>query len=239
MSTHHKIKGIYLIERIRKEGDNSEPFLYVGQAKNIFERMAQHFTEHGQFIDASIQKAGCEHFQFRIREVVKDQTNRDVREKYWIDFYTKQYGESALYNNESGGKQGKTRINLERNKIVAETEKEIRLLFEQETGRSIYAIAEKYDLLWNEVTELRKPLLKKKGLKWKKEVGIVNSDGNTPDGWNGGRLTEKQYHGILYLKNTGEDNDTICEELNISISDLTAFDIELQTTGTYKTAKSF
>lgn len=100
------IKGIYLITRKITDSD-SEPIYYIGQAKNIFERFHGHCEKNGSTeIDIAIAKYGITSFTFEILEEVKNQDNRDKREKEFIKKYIDKYGVDKLYNRQTGGKKG-------------------------------------------------------------------------------------------------------------------------------------
>jgi hypothetical protein len=218
---YKKIKGIYLIERITHI--DGAPIYYIGQAKDVFKRFADHYTGSEQLIDSTIQQLGFIEFTLRILEVVNKQTDRDEREEYWINHFIEQHGEASVFNKRTGGRSGTSKINVSRTREDNTIKKEIKQLFIEEIGRSIYAIAEKYQKPWEEIRDIRKPLLRKYGLKWeRKSRTIVRMDnGSEPDNWHGGQITQIQFAYIM--EHIGEDDDTIASGCNLSVSDLCIF----------------
>ena len=152
------IKGIYLIKR-KDPKDNEKPHYYIGQSVDIFKRWNQHCDESSQYIDKTIQEYGLTEFEFSIIEIISNESELNKREKYWINFYKKKVGESQLYN------ISETK-NTNPHLLSAETKTEIKKLFIDDIGQSIYAISEKYAIAWEEVMKIRKPLLTKQGLKY-------------------------------------------------------------------------
>ena len=137
--------GIYFLTRT---DENGIKYFYIGQAKKILSRIAQHMTGY-QHIDLSLKKrgwysddnpAGWElgFIHYPIEEL-------DEQEKYWILEYTKN-GYQARYNKTAGGQgAGKEKINeyrpakgyrdgLEQGRINAS--KEVANLFEKHLNYS-------------------------------------------------------------------------------------------------------
>ena len=165
MTNPKLIKGIYLIER-KSESPDNEPLYYVGQATNIFDRWRQHCDGNQQHIDISIQKYGCTQFVFSILEKVSKSAELNNCEVRWIDNYKTKYGENKMYN------ISQTK-NVNPFKIDRKLENEIIQLFNDDIGRSIYAIAENYNIKWEDVREIRKPLLIKHGLEYDKRIILL------------------------------------------------------------------
>jgi group I intron endonuclease len=212
-----------LIERINVVQNDKEPQYYIGKSNDIFNRLAQHCDGNEQFIDKEIKKKGITNFNFKILEVVKKEADRNIKERFYIDSYIEKFGEKRLYNNESGGDKGKKRINKERVTLSNEVKKEIKTLFEEDLGRSIYTVAEKYDIHWKDVCDIRKPLLIKNGLCYKNRQ-IVDKEGNVPQNWRGNEITQKQKDCILSNYPQDKDGrDIIKNACNLSITDLNHF----------------
>jgi group I intron endonuclease len=208
------IKGIYLIQRINIEDEGA--IYYVGQSVGIFNRWKQHCNGNQQNIDKAIQQFGLLNFTFTILEVVSKTADLHSCETKWINTF-KGKGEKYLYNISQTD-------NPNPHLIDAKTKNEIKNLFEEEIGRSIYAIAEKYEIGFNEVISIRKPLLKAKGLSYNmREKNIVDSTGERPENWKGNRVTKNMADKIISLQSQGLDNDDIAYECNISIIDLKIF----------------
>ena len=103
--------GIYFLTRIDEEGIN---YFYIGQAKHILTRMAQHMVGH-QHIDLSIKKRGFyseeNPYGWKINFLHYPVTALDEMEQKWILEYTKK-GYQCRYNKTSGGQgDGKEKIN--------------------------------------------------------------------------------------------------------------------------------
>jgi len=216
MSTLKDIKGVYLIERINIDNNKVEPLYYVGKSVGVFNRWKQHCNGNEQHIDKTIKEIGYSNFAFSILEVVSKTKDLDNCETKWINNY-KAKGECLMYNISQTN-------NVNPHLIDAKTKEEIKKLFESEIGRSIYAIAEKYKISFNNVIEIRKPLLKKQGLKYDMRLkNIVNTDGKHPENWKGNHITKNMYDKILELRRQEIDNDDISYECNISTTDLKIF----------------
>lgn len=97
--------GIYFLTR----EENGFKFAYVGKAKHLLDRLAQHLKEHKQHIDNSIDKRGLfsednlkgwqiTHLNFPVEML-------NEKEAYYINEFAK--NGYQLYNTESGGQAGK------------------------------------------------------------------------------------------------------------------------------------
>lgn len=177
------IKGIYLIERIGQFPENEERRFYVGQAIDVFRRLNQHCTGKSPGIDNALSELGADKFSFRILEKVRRAKDLDACERKWIEHYRKQYGDGRMYNIAQTANA--------RNGMDKEVRKKIKGLFTEDIGRSIYAIAEHFDVSYDDVIAIRKPLLKPKGLMWKNRRIIDIQTGMAPEDWRGGVLTKK------------------------------------------------
>lgn len=217
------LKGIYLIERINTDENKEEPIYYIGQSVGIFDRWKQHSNDNEQYIDKAIQKFSCLNFSFTILEEVAKRDDLNECETKWINKYKEQYGEKLMYNVSQT-------TNNNPHKIDTDTKKEIKDLFEAEIGRSIYAISEKYNIGWKAICDIRKSLLKDKGLKYDNTVkNIVDEDGVKPTYWKGNRITKALSEKILLLKTQDKDDNDIATDCNISITDLKQFYIDYET----------
>lgn len=103
--------GIYLLTR---EDEDGIKYFYIGQAKHILTRLAQHLVGY-QHIDLSLKKRGFyseeNHFGWKINFLHYPVTMLDEAEKQWILNYTKK-GYQCRYNKTSGGQgEGKEKIN--------------------------------------------------------------------------------------------------------------------------------
>jgi group I intron endonuclease len=223
MNTKERIIGVYLIERINKS-EPEKPHYYVGLSDNtdgIFERLRQHCCNNQQYIDKAIQKYGITNFSFRILERVSSSKQLKECETKWINFYKEKYGANQLYNISETSNTNPTIISKE-------VRKKITSLFEDDLGRSIYAITEKFNIDWEEVREIRKKLLDKKGLKYdknnkqiydKKTKQIVE----IPDNWRGHRVTKTLSEKIISKKRCNIDDKDIAKECNMNTTDLRIF----------------
>jgi len=212
------IKGIYLIERLDVSNEKEEPTFYIGLAVDIFDRWKQHWNNKEQYIDKSIQEFGCVNFSFKILELVTKTDDLKYCETKWINFYKQKYGEKRMFNISETS-------NTNPHQIDNDTKRVIKKLFEDQIGRSIYAISEKYQISFEDVIKIRKPLLKKHNLKYDSSVkNIVNkTTGNKPENWNGNKITKTLSERIISLKNQNKENREIANECNISITDLEIF----------------
>ena len=81
--TEHRYAGIY------KFTNKINGKVYVGQAKDIYQRYYKHFNSkviYGLFGKAKV-KYGIDGFNFEVLERVDDLTIIDQREQYWMDFF--------------------------------------------------------------------------------------------------------------------------------------------------------
>ncbi len=218
MNIKKLIKGVYLIERIIDKKNDDEPIYYVGLSEDIFERWKQHCNENEQYIDKAIQKYGYTNFIFRILETVSKKSELKNCETKWINYYKEKFGEQLMYN------ISETK-NRNPHKLDRNIKKEIKDLFIKDIGRSIYAISEKYNIDWEEVMKIRKPILKQKGLKYDRNVkNIIDIKTNKiPTNWRGYKMTKTLSDKILSLKAANIDDKDIANQCNISITDLKLF----------------
>lgn len=187
-----EIKGIYLIERI--ESDSNEKKYYVGQAIDIFNRLNQHCTQKNPGIDNAIAELGSDKFSFRILEIVKRARDLDACETKWINRYKEQYGDELMYNIAQTKNARKT--------INPQIRAKIKTLFEEDLGRSIYAIAEHFNIPYDDVIKIRKPLLSKNDLKWIKGKIVDTKTGKEPNDWRGYQFTEELANRIKTILDT-------------------------------------
>lgn len=180
-----EIKGIYLIERI-VDFPNEVKKYYIGQALNIFDRLNQHCNNNSAGIDEAILRLGVDKFSFRILEVVKYKRNLDECESKWINYFKQEYGDKYMYNIAQTS-NARTR----RSNISQAMKKQIEDLFNEDLGRSIYAIAECFNVSFEDVISIRKPLLKKRGLKWENGKIIDRKTGQEIENWRGYQFTQK------------------------------------------------
>lgn len=108
---YDKKSGIYCWSRYNKDG---EFCWYIGKAKNLLHRTAQHIMDGQSHLDKSIKKHGIidkiknpDGWFFKII-VCCEETKLDGFEQYWIERYRNSGG--IMYNIESGGTTGKTII---------------------------------------------------------------------------------------------------------------------------------
>lgn len=109
-ATHES--GIYAFTRVSEEGIK---FFYVGQAKDLLGRLADHLSGY-QHIDLSIKKWGfyseTNPFGYKIH-VLETTTELDERERYWI----KRYIDAGFQTrNKTLGGQNNGKVGLEDNK---------------------------------------------------------------------------------------------------------------------------
>lgn len=109
--------GIYIITRSNKPRMDGtiQKYAYVGQAKNVLKRLAQHFVSYEQEIDVSLKNRALKYpsnpygWHIEVEYCPIEQLNE--RERYWI----KQYQDDPSYkilNITSGGQdEGKEDIN--------------------------------------------------------------------------------------------------------------------------------
>ena len=226
MTSWRDIKGIYLIERNNKNIDDSSPVYYVGKSVGIFNRWRQHCVGTEQNIDRAINEFGSTSFTFSILEVVTKTKDLNEKETFLINKF-KEKGEDQLFNISQT-------TNSNPYLIDNVTKNEIKELFQEDIGRSIYAIAEKYKIDFRDVVKLRKPLLMAKGLKYDSKLkNIVDSSGQFPSNWKGDVVTRSLGNKILELVKQDLDLEDISYECNISIVDLKKFITEYNNDETY------
>lgn len=105
--------GIYILTRIDEEGIK---YAYIGQAKHILTRLAQHLTGY-QHIDLSIKKHGWKSednpYGWKVGFLNFPEPELDDREQYYIKTYA--LNGYQLRNKTAGGQgQGKTQIDAYR-----------------------------------------------------------------------------------------------------------------------------
>lgn len=103
--------GIYFLTRTDEDGIN---YFYIGQAKHILTRLAQHLVNY-QHIDLSLKKRGLysnkNPYGWKIGFLHYPISELDKWEQHWILEYTKK-GYQCRYNKTSGGQgDGKEKIN--------------------------------------------------------------------------------------------------------------------------------
>lgn len=105
--------GIYILTR----ADSKRHCVYVGQAKNILDRLAGHLMSFAQKVDISLKSHGLKYpsnpYGWRIDVEYCPIEQLDEREKYWIaDFQNRDDVEWEIYNITCGGQgEGKVDIN--------------------------------------------------------------------------------------------------------------------------------
>ena len=103
--------GIYFLTRTDEEGIS---YFYIGQAKHILTRLAQHFVGY-QHIDLSLKKRGLysesNPYGWKINAINYLPKELDEMERKWILEYTKK-GYQRRYNKTAGGQdKGKEQVN--------------------------------------------------------------------------------------------------------------------------------
>ena len=106
--------GIYILTR----ADSKRHCVYVGQAKNILQRLAQHIIGFMP-VDISIRKHGLKYpsnpygWRIDVEYCANDKNVLDERERFWInDFQNRDDVVWEVYNVTSGGQgEGKVDIN--------------------------------------------------------------------------------------------------------------------------------
>lgn len=225
MKSKDELRGIYLIERLEVSSEDPKKY-YIGQALDIFKRLNQHCFSKNRGIDEAITKYGVDKFSFRILEIVKAKEDLNACESKWIKTFIEKYGEDYLYNI--------AQTNNPRNTLDSGIRQEITELFKEDIGRSIYSIAEYYNISYDKIIEIRKPLLKEKGLKWIRGKIVDIRTKQEPENWRGYQFTKKLAEKILNeLKQEGISEKDI---RYVSYSDLQIF---LNTMDSYKFAPQF
>lgn len=118
LKSYDRVSGIYVWDRY----DEDEKYCwYIGKAKNLLHRTAQHIMDGQSHLDKSIKAHGLTNsllncqgsnlakWSIDVLEIC-DEENLDVRERIWIEEWQKRYPNSKMYNVESGGTTGKTII---------------------------------------------------------------------------------------------------------------------------------
>ena len=103
--------GIYFLTRI---DENNINYFYIGQAKKILTRLAQHLVNY-QHIDLSLKRRGFysedNPYGWKVNFMHYPIAELDKWEQHWILEYTK-HGYQCRYNKTSGGQgEGKEKIN--------------------------------------------------------------------------------------------------------------------------------
>lgn len=103
--------GIYFLTRTDEDGIN---YFYIGQAKCILSRLAQHFSGY-QHIDLSLKKRGLyseeNPYGWKVNAINYLVNKLDEMERFWILEYTKK-GYQRRYNKTAGGQDsGKEQVN--------------------------------------------------------------------------------------------------------------------------------
>lgn len=239
-----RVAGIYLIRRKNVE-KTDKPEFYIGKSNRvhggIFMRLNEHVRHFAptQRIDIDIKKHGVINFTFEILEVLSGRNKQiDEREQFWIREYINKYGETKLYNMTLGGVKGSTRVNVTHSKVDSSLRKQINEIFEKEIDFSIYLIAEKFDLLWSEVVNIRKPIIIKKNLRYdtRKKHFVDSITGKLVLPWNGYRLTKSQVH-IYEQYKEKLDIPELVNFMNVSVTDLQDYFIPEYKLGKYQTAE--
>ena len=114
LKEYDKVSGIYLWERHNEEGKYC---WYVGQAKNILRRTAQHIVDGQSHLDKSIKKHGMTNDMVEKPnswsiEILRccEVADLDEFESFYINQWKQNNPNAIMYNVESGGTTGKTII---------------------------------------------------------------------------------------------------------------------------------
>lgn len=104
--------GIYILTRY----ENGFKHAYIGQAKKVLSRLAQHLSGHDQHIDKSIRKHGLkdmEHHGWSIKDIeYMDEKHLDNVEQYHIKRYGGDGGLGYQVLNKTTGGQGEGKMQL-------------------------------------------------------------------------------------------------------------------------------
>lgn len=116
LRNYDKQSGIYLWDRYDEDGKYC---WYVGKAKNLLRRTAQHIMDGKSHLDKSIKKHGVntyndealnpEKWKIAILQVCEI-AELDTLEQHYINKWQKDHPNGKMYNIESGGTTGKTII---------------------------------------------------------------------------------------------------------------------------------
>lgn len=111
---YDKQSGIYLWVRTNEDGVYC---WYIGKAKNLLRRTAQHIVDGKSHLDKSIKAHGLsnDHVLNPEKWVIEilqkcEIADLDKLEQYYIDIWKKYHPGGIMYNIESGGTTGKTII---------------------------------------------------------------------------------------------------------------------------------
>lgn len=113
LRTYDKQSGIYLW--YRHDYENGTYCWYIGKAKNLLHRTAQHIMDSQSHLDKSIKKHGIttkpfgDGWNLSVLEVCEVE-DLDELEQYYIKDRQKRVPNGKMYNIESGGTTGKTII---------------------------------------------------------------------------------------------------------------------------------
>lgn len=88
----------------------------------------------------------------------KIQKDLDICESKWINHFRQKYGDEHMYNIVQT-----SNVRIKPTSIPPTIKKQIKDLFNEDLGRSIYAIAECFNVSYEYVIRIRKPLLAKMG----------------------------------------------------------------------------
>lgn len=219
------LKGIYLIRRTNLTENPKDPIYYIGQSIDVFVRLENHFTSpNGQEIDRAIAKNGIKNFECSILDIAEAAKDRNRLEREWIKTYSNKYGENKLYNRTEGGKDANIKINEDREIISREIKNKIFNIFNKCIDFPIYLIAEKFNLHFSDVINIRKPALKSHGMHYDmfKRRCVITKTREVPEIWRAGQYTQRQINLFLEFKDILE-LEALSEKLNSSVADLRDF----------------
>lgn len=219
------LKGIYLIRRTNLTENPKDPIYYIGQSIDVFVRLENHFTSpNGQEIDRAIAKNGIKNFECSILDIAEAAKDRNRLEREWIKTYSNKYGENKLYNRTEGGKDANIKINEDREIIPREIKNKIFDIFNKCIDFPIYLIAEKFNLHFSDVINIRKPALKSHGMHYDmfKRRCVITKTREVPEIWRAGQYTQRQINLFLEFKDILE-LEALSEKLNSSVADLRDF----------------
>lgn len=105
--------GIYFLAR----QENGFKYAYIGQAKHLLTRLAQHLNGYPQHIDASIKKYGLYSkdnptgYKIFVGEFPETELDQ------WEEYYIRKYANLGYQlRNKTGGSQGKGKFGIDNNK---------------------------------------------------------------------------------------------------------------------------
>lgn len=200
----------------------------ICQSIDIFMRLEGHFTSpNGQEIDRAIAKNGIKNFDCSILDIAESSKDRNRLEKEWIKTYSNKYGENKLYNRTEGGKDANIKINKDREIIPKEIKTKIFNIFNECIDFPIYLIAEKFNLHFSNVINIRKSALRCHGMHYDmfKRRCVITKTREIPEIWRAGQYTQHQINLFLEFKDILE-LETLSEKLNSSVADLRDFEKE-------------